>query len=336
MDGKLSALPWRRIASHGLATLLAAVLALGVRQILGSKSATSEHPDGASPARRSAAATRDSRPPLDLAGLGDQAIARLMESQPTQMMAAIDRMADRSEALRLATLCTRAVAGPDFDLLVAWARRQKDPKLTAAIFAELLPRWSREDLAGCLAFAHDLLGGDEDSMKAKDSLLRALPGGLGVEMLSRLPAEQQAQLLKQRPGRWATTNPEGAFDLIVKLPATATRREALTGLVEKWAGDSDVYHVNDPVAALNRVQQISDASLRGEGLRAAAAAWCRTNPPRAARWTEDLPAGPDKDAAIQGLVQFFAAKDSNRALAWAQEIGDSTLREEALKKLPAQ
>lgn len=275
---------------------------------------------------------RAQQPLPDLAKMEDWAVAGLMEDDPQRVMAAIDHMEDREQALRLAVFCAKVLQGPHFDLLVSWARQQADEKFAAGIYAELIPRWVRQDQAGCVAFGLTL-GEGEVAMAAKDLLVWNLSSAQEFKLLENLPDEQRGKLLALRPAHLLAVDPESAVKMIADLADTPVREEALTKLVTKWTGEADVYHIADPAGAVKSVMTIEEPSLRQAGLRTALTGWGKLYPTAAARWLNRLPTGPDRDAALQGMAGALAGTDAAAGRQWAESISDAALRAETLQKL---
>jgi hypothetical protein len=62
--------------------------------------------------------------------------------------------------------------------------------------------------------------------------------------------------------------------------------------------------------------------------------WLHQNSTEASKWVIDLPAGVVKDRAVQSILEevIEVDKDYQSAFLWAQEIGDTNLRDKILKK----
>ncbi|GAA5127869.1 hypothetical protein GCM10023212_33570 [Luteolibacter yonseiensis] len=289
-------------------------------------------PPPAAPATRDGVVERTPEPaemPRDLLlPEKNAALVRWMEEHPDQMMDGIDRMEDREQAAALAKVLVEAVGGMHYDLLLDWLARQKDPKLAALVFRGLIPRLIRENPDQCISIAF-ALGHGEEARLARDEFFFALPLEQRVRLVKRLGPEERAWLLSRRATGFGERAPELCLEMIRELPEFGHTREALAKLVKAWAGGANVYHLADPMSAVRGVMTIENAEMRRQGLRVATFEWSGPDPDLAAAWVNKLPAGPDRDAAIEGMVKRFSADHPERAQEWAAAITDETLRRKA-------
>jgi hypothetical protein len=252
-------------------------------------------------------------------------LARWMEDRPAQLMDHIDAMADREQAAALVTAFVKSVSGMHYDLLLNWLTRQKDPKTGVLIFRGLIPRLIRMNPDQCIAMAF-ALGDSEEAKLARDEFFFALPLEQRVRLLHRQSPEEIAWLLSRRATGFGERAPELCLEMIKELPESGHTQEALSKLVKAWAGGANVYHLADPMSAVKGVMTIENTNMRRQGLRVAAFEWSKTDPDLAAKWINKLPTGPDRDAAIWGIVRRFSSDSPERALEWAGAITNEKLR----------
>lgn len=244
----------------------------------------------------------------------------------------IDTLDDRKEAMKLAAVFVHAVQGPHYDLLLSWLTRQKDEKLATVIFRNMIQRLIRENPDECIAISF-ALGNTYDSWIARDEFFFALPLEKRVQLVNQQSTEERAFLLSRRGTGFAERAPELCLNLIKDLPPSAERGEALSKLLKAWTAGANVYHLADPLAAVNGLMKIEDPKLRREGLKIAAFEWSQAHPDIASGWIAKQPVGADRDAAIEGLVNRLASADLKAAVDWAEAISDEALRISTLDRL---
>jgi hypothetical protein len=72
---------------------------------------------------------------------------------------------------------------------------------------------------------------------------------------------------------------------------------------------------------------IHDASLQAKTLEEHLLEWSQTEPEAASHWITEESHGPERDAAVVGLVRGTVRKDSERAARWAQTLTNPDQRE---------
>ncbi len=257
---------------------------------------------------------------------------RLMEDRPDDVMEFIDGLEDREQASKLANEFVESVQGLHYDLLLNWLTRQKDMRIASLIFRGLIPRLIRENPDRSIALGFGL-GESQDARVALDELFVALPLDRRVRLLNQQNPEERAWLLSQRATGFGERAPELCLEMIKALPKSDNSREALAKLMKGWIGGANVYHLADPVSAVKGVMAIQDMELRMEGLRLAAFEWSKSNSDLASKWIARQPAGPERDAAIEGLVNRLASADPDAATDWANSIEDEALRLKTVGRL---
>jgi hypothetical protein len=265
----------------------------------------------------------------------DGKLERWMEIDPSRMMAYIDSMEDRALSEQLTLRFVNAVRNPHHDLLLDWLTRQKDERIAALVFQAISPRLSREDADRSIAMSFKL-GDGPDARAAREALFTELPLEQRMRLLAQQRPDERAELLGKKAGSFGARAPEACLEMIAELLPSAHRSEAVAGLMKSWANGADVFRLADPVSAVKAALAIKEPELRKECMRQAVLEWSDRNPDLASGWITTLPNGPDKDAAIGGLVTRLAPADPGAASEWAASISDEALRSEIIRRLGEQ
>lgn len=327
-----------RITYGCLLVVAGAGAALGIRLAMGTSAAAGPPPPAIRPAaavRQVSAETKSLVESL-LAPEQENKLARWMEDRPAEMMAYIDTLEDRELAMQLAARFVKAVRNPHHDLLLDWISRQKDGRIAALVFQGVLPRLSREDPEQSISLSFSL-GDGEEALAAREALFTALPMARRMELLERQKPEERASLLSRQAASLGDRAPQPCLEMISQLPPSTHRSEALAGLMKTWANGTNVFRLADPVSAVESAMAVADPALRQESLKLAVQEWSDKHPDIASRWITQLSTGPERDAAIGGLVTRLAPADPASAADWASAISDEALRQETLgwlKTLP--
>ena len=82
-------------------------------------------------------------------------------------------------------------------------------------------------------------------------------------------------------------------------------------------------------ATLEWAAELPEGPLRGSAWSAAYAAWTSKDPQAAVQSITDMPPSTDRNLAINGFISSLAHRDGERAVQWAGEITNPSLREAA-------
>lgn len=146
-----------------------------------------------------------------------------------------------------------------------------------------------------------------------------------------MPADQAGILVNYVAGAWAEFDAPAALAWVHQLPS-AQRHQALSNIAESWAA-------SDPAgAARHASSEMPAGESRDELLRWAIEQWLRHDPQEAALWIASTDDRMSIDKAISGLATDvrLIRQDPSLAIAWASQIGDSRLREEAQRQIRGQ
>ena len=218
-----------------------------------------------------------------------------------------------------------------------------DPR-GAAAFAATLPRsmripaivsalngWIRQDPIAALEWARDQgipldsRGANDDlHMFAHTELIRgavSVNGEKVIEWLRRLPAGGERDRLLGLAAQSA--KPELAAGLFHELPSSEQLR--VVGLMAWGKGNED------PDAAVRWAREMSSPEVRAAALARVVPAYAERFPSKLDALLESLPAGRERDAALRGCASGIAWRDPEKALAFAERITTSNVREQAFR-----
>ena len=69
---------------------------------------------------------------------------------------------------------------------------------------------------------------------------------------------------------------------------------------------------------------------KSEGLSSAFGEWAKRDPTAASQHLVNMPDSPDRDSAISGFSRRISSENPQAAIAWAAEINNASVRENAL------
>ena len=122
---------------------------------------------------------------------------------------------------------------------------------------------------------------------------------------------------------WLQDDPTGARDYITGMPESRFRDEAISALVQRTIGeDSDL--------ALGWAANIGEDSFRHRKFRDAFNTWAHLDAEAASEHLVGMASSPERDYAIQGFASGLVKNDPATAIAWADAIGDTRMRDSAL------
>ncbi len=217
----------------------------------------------------------------------------------------------------------------------SWA--SKDPKAAAEYCAKdetgrpddirsVVSTWASKDTAEAFAWAQALPSGPKRDAAiggalvgmAKDDPERAIK--TATTMLS---PEQQNRVLSPIAGQWAAKDPKAAAKWASELKTSQGSWSIAYSVTSAWAR-------KDPQAAADWIMQSPTA---GFAVSNVTQEWANVDPTAAAKWLDRVPAGKNRDSAIQGFIQAVTDTDPAGAAEWAQTISDANQRENAVSNL---
>ena len=148
------------------------------------------------------------------------------------------------------------------------------------------------------------------------SLARSLGDFPGNEPLSSVIYRQ-----------WASIDPQSAALQASQDSSGGNFWQSPTSQVARsWA-------TQDPAAAANWAISLSDPQTESRTISQVMRQWTRQDVTAAANWVNSLPPGVSYDSAAAALAFSMAPSDPQGAVAWAENIADTTARANALQRV---
>jgi hypothetical protein len=174
------------------------------------------------------------------------------------------------------------------------------------------------------------LGADADQWRDFNFSWGAIAGKSAFDS----PSNSRKGALGDTLAGWAAAKPEEALAMFENLPAALEgKREELTSGIVSGLADSNRFLATDLVLRLNQqgnknAPQLMDLvaieTLRAEG------------PETAALWSDSLPDGPLKGAAMSRIAGDFARNNPEAAAAWAQRHASAEFAATAIERISGQ
>lgn len=195
-------------------------------------------------------------------------------------------------------------------------------------FSMLAWRWGQDDLDAANAFADTLTGRKRNAFLS--NLANATSQSLSRdEMLAWVSRYENdpvyPNLVMSVAQRLAQGDIDAALELIETLPE-AERMASYGSVVSSLA-------YQDPEAAIALVDEIEDASARGEMLPMISSVWGYNDADAAMDWALDLEPGLPRDHVFASLSQSLMGFDMDRAIDAIDEIEDPEVREGPVRRM---
>jgi hypothetical protein len=258
------------------------------------------------------------------AATGNRRLARTAE----EVRDRASRTRDERETTEKAGALARrfgAVAS-DIDTLISQTLRDPNPITRRLAFAKLLESMTPEN---ALAMRGQLLELGADSAEWRDFHYAwgAIAGQEAFDQAADSPERDLAATLSG----WAAANPAQAMAMLDALPESLQgQRDELTASVVAGLAD----HSRD-IAADFVVRLGSQDSGRAAGLMdiVAREAIRAEGPAAASRWSESLPDGPLKGAAMSRVAEVYARQDPEAAARWAEAFAAESYAANAIERI---
>jgi len=198
-----------------------------------------------------------------------------------------------------------------WEQLARLSARDPDPITRRLAFTRLLESMTPENV---LAIREELVAAGVEGEQWRDFAYRwgALGGREAVEMAATTPERDMNAALTG----WAAADPAAAMNLLANLPENMQgSRESLTASVVEGISHQDTALATDFV-----LRMTAEGTGNGERLIDVVArqALREGGHEDAARWSETLPDGPVKAAAMDRVAGTYVRKDPEAAAEWAQ------------------
>ncbi|MGH8048103.1 MAG: hypothetical protein ACREKL_12745, partial [Chthoniobacterales bacterium] len=247
---------------------------------------------------------------------------------------------DRAVDLMLKCDGARRLSAPVDEMFAALARR--DPAHAAQRSEELPPglmrlqaydsvarEWASRDVQAALRWAKALPNADA-SRRSTSEVARKWadldPNGL-LAWMRKLPPVERTHMVDEVRFELASNDPSSAIPLIEMTTSFDKQDDILNTVANYWAGLDpkaakqwaesqtdpavrDVIYsgIVEALSAYNSSEatalavKISDSTRREQACRSIASAWADRDPVAAAKWAEKLPAGDERQTAVESLV----------------------------------
>ena len=236
------------------------------------------------------------------------------------------------------------------------------PQLRADAVSSVAIAWAGQNLSAATAWARDLSDSTERQiavMAIASESVRADPKH-ALSIAADLPESgERDAILARAAGEWAASDPAQAADWAEHIPDDPLRQSAIATIATTWADAA-------PVAAANlALKSLSPGKMRDDALVAIVQRWVQTDAGAAASWVAQFPEGALREGAMENLVKLWARQDvaqpaewleqlpaaastdrgilayagqispraPSTAIAWAETLGDTSLRESELEQL---
>ncbi len=135
------------------------------------------------------------------------------------------------------------------------------------------------------------------------------------------------ETLKEALRGWGYENPRSAADYISGMESTAARDSLAEGILDSYIRWSPAE------VALWVEETLVDPGTRIPAYRSVASRWLETDPVAANEWMGGLPAGAERDAAVEALLLRIEASDPGAAAGWVESLFDPQKREAWTERL---
>ena len=215
------------------------------------------------------------------------------------------------------------------EALARLALRDPNQVTRRLAFSRLLESMTPENAEQILAQLTEL-GAAPDQWKDFHYSWGAIAGKAALES----PSNTREGALGETLAGWAAAKPEEALAMFENLPAALEgKREELTRGVVSGLADSNRSMATELVLRLNQQGNENAPSLMAmvayESLRA-------DGPETASLWSESLPDGPLKGAAMSRIAEDYARKDPLAAAAWAQRYASEDFAVTTIERISGQ
>lgn len=126
---------------------------------------------------------------------------------------------------------------------------------------------------------------------------------------------------------WAREDPDAAADYVAGLedPALqAARTRILLSVLGKWQPATGAAWVETA---------LTDSEVRVQAFAALASSWLNQDSEAASQWIAGMEPGPQRDAAVDSLLQKVHQMDPESAAAWTETLSQEQLRQAWMEKL---
>jgi hypothetical protein len=247
---------------------------------------------------------------------------------PQQALSWAQSLNDPELRERLLFAVLRAWGEQDPRAALTWALQQDESQRSINVEAALAGAATQPDLA--LELGRELLAQDAASDTAYSSILVGALSAAGkfqaaLRFASQGPADSRADWLANIFHRWGESLPDEAVKALNTLDQKESHDAAFQALVAGWAA-------GNPSGLAAYAVKLPPGEDRTRALGAALDNWSMQDPASAGEWLNDLPASPELDQAIAGLITRTdrVNRSPEVAISWVESISDLKLRRDTL------
>ena len=241
----------------------------------------------------------------------------------------------------------------------------KNPAIRERTLDEMAWRWAEKDADAALAWVNGL-----PDTAQRDKLIPRVVLGVtsknkeaGAALAMSLPDPKlKREMVNEVHRGWSNFNIQAAVTAFLKLPSSL--RDAQTfqhfGFSTEKLDVAEILRIADQLAAIEGARDVfleraanrkesqgrpedaiallsplPQAQLRAQGFQSLAMNWATKDNSPAAAWVTTLPAGADREKAIEGLTWGLLPGKPAEAMAWAERLSDHDTRASARRNLYA-
>ncbi|MCD6049164.1 MAG: hypothetical protein K0Q55_567 [Verrucomicrobia bacterium] len=213
---------------------------------------------------------------------------------------------------------------------ISWMLAEEADETAKEAGLGLLRQWAEKDPATAAAWLKESTMAKNLREEAVKQVALAWTGTSVAEAIrwaEGLPENERNRAVLQIADESTRTTPVEALRLAAKLPSGAER----DGLIEHAAAE---WTTKAPAEAAAWAKGMVEGEVKDRTMVAVISAWGDTDPAAAAEMAiSSLPAGRPLDDALVGIVQRWAQKEPENALAWVNRFPEGALREVALENI---
>lgn len=189
-----------------------------------------------------------------------------------------------------------------------------------AAFGSILHQWLNEDEDGAFGFLASLSESPENTGFLTDLSRHAVqvnPQRTLDWALEHLGGERQLEIACNAITRMAESDPSGAAEALKRIPYGRAHDTALLGLSYNWGQQ-------DPLAAMQWAQALSDKSDRRHAVHSVSSQFARFDPNGALAFAANMPDSYEYRIIVEAVGREKARSNPQAALDWVGTLGDDT------------
>jgi hypothetical protein len=227
--------------------------------------------------------------------------AWVREVPPAQLRFALERFSDANRAGLVGQLLIRRWTALDARAAAEWTEQLTETETRGALQAAVALAWAETDVAGAMAWARTLPGGDTSEYvltqlgyeAARENPVEALQLAAGLS-----PKAERDALILHGFRQWAAADADAARAWLLQWPESGLRQRALadfaTVLADHDGAAGARFVIEHPPARVEFERAIIGVIQR----------WSQYDPTAAQAWIDTFPATPLRDQAVQVVAHI--------------------------------